>query len=420
MPDRRYRVLAVASHPVQYMSPIFRRLAKHSFLDFQVAYCSLRGAQQSHDPDFAAEIQWDVPLLQGYEWSSLPSLGPDDESFFGLFNPGLWKLIRDGEYDAVLCFIGYVRATFWLACLASKLAQAAYLFGTDAISLTPRDQQGWKVIAKKLFWPRLFRLADQVLVPSSDGMDLIASLGIPADRISLAAYCVDNDWWIKQSKSVDRAAVRASWGISLNATVIAFSAKLQPWKRPLDLLRAFAKAKLSNAFLVYTGSGPLLSQLQSEAAALGVASRVRFLGFVNQSQLPAVYTSADLLVLPSEFEPFGVVVNEAMCCGCAVAATDRCGSARDLVAPVCPEFVFTPGDLDALVQILQTAATQPDRLRTLGRASREHIKTWSPERNIASTFEALQKGIARLHRYSKRKVPDVAAASTPASQKVEE
>ncbi len=44
MPDRRYRVLAVATHPVQYMTPIFRRMAKHPSLDFQVAYCTLRGA----------------------------------------------------------------------------------------------------------------------------------------------------------------------------------------------------------------------------------------------------------------------------------------------------------------------------------------------------------------------------------------
>ena len=73
MTDRRYRVLAVASDPVQYMTPIFRRLAKHPSLDFQVAYWPLQGAQQSQDPDFAAEFQWDVPVLEGYEWSSWPS-----------------------------------------------------------------------------------------------------------------------------------------------------------------------------------------------------------------------------------------------------------------------------------------------------------------------------------------------------------
>jgi glycosyltransferase involved in cell wall biosynthesis len=419
MPDRRYRVLAVATHPVQYMTPIFRRLAKHPLLDFQVAYCTLRGAEAGHDPEFGASIQWDVPLLDGYSWTHVPNRGSGAESFFGLFNPRMWKLIRSGKYDAVLCFIGYVRASFWITCLASKFSRAAFLFGADATSLTPRDGRNWKIPIKKFFWPHLFRLADQVLVPSSDGRDLMCSLGIPRDHVSAAGDCVDNDWWIQQSQQVDRAAVRASWGVSPGDAVIVFSAKLQQWKRPLDLLRAFAKASLPNAFLLFAGSGPLLPQLQSEAASLGVASRVRFLGFVNQSQLPAVYTAADLLILPSEFEPFGLVVNEAMCCGCAAAASDRCGAARDLVAPVSPELVFRCGDIDALADLLKKTTADPACLQALGRAGLAYVQTWSPEQNIAATVEAIRMATSRLQRNSITAPSDSAApkSAAPASQK---
>jgi glycosyltransferase involved in cell wall biosynthesis len=419
MPDRRYRVLALATHPVQYMTPIFRRMAKHPSLDFQVAYCTLRGAEASHDPEFDANIQWDVPLLDGYSWTHIPNRGSGMESFFGLFNPGLLKFIRSGNYDAVLCFIGYVRATFWIACIASKFSKAAFIFGADATSLSPRDGRNWKIPIKKFFWPRLFHLADQVIVPSSDGRDFMRSLGIPREHVSLTGDCVDNDWWIAQSKLVDRAAVRASWGVSSNDTVIVFSAKLQQWKRPLDLLRAFAKANLPKAFVFFAGTGPLLPQLESEAASLGVASRVRFLGFVNQSQLPAVYTSADLLILPSEFEPFGLVVNEAMCCGCAVAASDRCGAARDLVAPVHPEFVFRCGDIDGLAELMRKATADRARLKELGHAALAYVQTWSPERNIAAAVEAIQMATSRLTRNSVETLSDSAApgARTPASPK---
>jgi glycosyltransferase involved in cell wall biosynthesis len=419
MPDRRYRVLALATHPVQYMTPIFRRMAKHPSLDFRVAYCTLRGAEASHDPEFDVNIQWDVPLLDGYPWTQVPNRGSGAESFFGLFNPGLLKLIRGGNYDAVLCFIGYVRATFWIACIASKSRKAAFIFGADATSLTPRDGRNWKIPIKRFFWPHLFRLADQVIVPSSDGRDFMCSLGIPPDRVSLTGDCVDNDWWMAQSKQVDRAAVRASWGVSPNDAVIVFSAKLQQWKRPLDLLRAFAKANLPKAFLLFAGTGPLLPQLESEAASLGVASRVRFLGFVNQSLLPAVYTSADLLILPSEFEPFGLVVNEAMCCGCAVAASERCGAARDLVVPVHPEFVFRCGDIDALAELMRKAIADRARLKELGRAALAYVQTWSPERNIAAAVEAIRMATSRLSRNSVETLSDSAApgAGAPASPK---
>jgi glycosyltransferase involved in cell wall biosynthesis len=398
MPDRRFRVLALATHPVQYMSPLFRRMAKHPVLDLQVAYCTLRGAEVGHDPDFGTSIQWDVPLLDGYSWTHVPNRGSGAESFFGLFNPVLWNLIREGNFDAMLCFIGYRRATFWLALLAAKLSKSAFLFGTDTTSLAPRDRRAWKAVLKKIVWPRLFRLADQVIVPSSGSRDVMLSIGIPGDRLTLTPYSVDNDWWMQQASQVNRNAVRDAWGAPPDACVFLFCAKLQPWKRPADLLRAFAKANLPDALLIVAGEGPLRSQLENEAHNLGVASKVRFLGFVNQSQLPAVYASSDLMVLPSEYEPFAVVVNEAMCCGCPVAASDRVGASRDLVSPVCSEFVFRFGDIDALADLLKKAAANTAALRELGRASRSYVQTWSPERNIAATVEAICAGIAHAGR----------------------
>jgi glycosyltransferase involved in cell wall biosynthesis len=398
MPDRRYRVLAVAAHPVQYMSPIFRRMAAHPALDLHVAYCSLRGAEAGHDPEFGATIQWDVPLLNGYSWSKVPNRGSGGDSFFGLRNPGLWNIIRGGNYDAILCFTGYLNATFWISRAAASLSRTAFLFGTDAIALASRDGRAWKSSLKRILWPRLFRLADQVIVPSSGARELMLSLGLPSDHVTLTPYSVDNDWWIQKSAKVDRASVRAGWGASSADMVILFCAKLQPWKRPLDLLRAFAKAQVSKALLVFAGEGPLRSQLESESIALGVASRVRFLGFANQTQLPAIYTASDLMVLPSEYEPFAVVVNESMCCGCPVVASDRVGAGRDLVAPVCPEFIYPCGDTDALAAILQRADANRTWLSDLGCAARARMKTWGPPENIAGTVEAIAHGVARIHR----------------------
>jgi len=422
MADRRYRVLAVAAHPVQYMAPIFRRMAAHPGFDLHVAYCSLRGAEAGHDPEFGATVQWDVPLLEGYSWSRVANRGSGGESFFELRNPGLAKLIREGRYDAVICFVGYVRATFWIAWRAAKSAGSAFLFGTDTITLAPRDGAPWKSAVKKILWPRLFRLADQVIVPSSGSRDLMVSLGLPAERVTLTPYSVDNDWWMRQSAAVDRAAVRASWGATVADAVILFCAKLQPWKRPGDLLKAFAEAKLSDALLVVAGEGPLRAELESMADALGIAGRVRFLGFVNQTQLPAVYTSADLMVLPSEYEPFAVVVNEAMCCGCPVAASDRVGAARDLVAPVRKQFVFPCGDIAALATLLNGALAERGFLASLRPAAVAHMRTWSPERNIEATLEAIEIAVPRKAKRTGVPVNDSAAPHAPpaAPQKLHE
>ena len=393
MSERRFRVLAVASHPVQYSAPIFRLMAQHPGLDFHVAYCSLRGAEEAHDADFATAVKWDVPLLDGYAWTHVPNRGSGSESFFGFRNPALWGLIRRGHFDAVLCFTGYIRATFWIAYMSAKLAGAAFLFGTDATTLVSRADRQWKRLAKRTLWPLLFRLADQVIAPSSATRDLMLSLGIPDDRVTLTPYVVDNDWWTSGSAAVDRTSVRASWGATPADTVVLFCAKLQPWKRPLDLLRAFAKANLPNAILIFAGEGPLRPQLESEVTALGIARRVRFLGFVNQSQLPPVYTASDVMVLPSEYEPFAVVVNEAMCCGCPAIVSDRVGAAQDLIAPVNPDFIFRCGDTDALASLLTRFAADPASLRTLGRRCLAHIQTWAPQRNVSATIDAIKRAV---------------------------
>ena len=89
LPEPRYRVLLIGSHPVQYAAPLLRRMAQHPQLELHVVYCSLKGAQAVHDRDFNTTLQWDTPLLDGYRWQEVSNRGSGDQSFFGFYNPGL-------------------------------------------------------------------------------------------------------------------------------------------------------------------------------------------------------------------------------------------------------------------------------------------------------------------------------------------
>jgi glycosyltransferase involved in cell wall biosynthesis len=392
---KKMRVLLLCSHPTQYSSPMWRRISQHPQVEALVAYCSLDGAEPHVDPGFGVEVAWDVPLLDGYPWVKLKnsSLRPAVGPFFGLVNPGVWKLIRTERFDAIAVFTGYMCVTFWIALMAAKISGIPLLYGTDTTTLRPRDGGNWKAWVKKHLWPRLFQMADVVIVPSSGTMALMRSLNIPEARIQLTPYAVDNKWWIEKASLVNRAAVRKNWEIPEDASVILFCAKLQPWKRPQDLLRAFARADIPDSYLVYAGDGALRAQLEREATELHVQERVRFLGFKNQSALPQVYCSSDLMVLPSEYEPFGVVVNEAMLCGCPVIVSDRVGARFDLVRENETGFVYPAGDIEALSGALCRALGPRGQLRRMGEAARERMSQWSPERNMEATVEALEKAI---------------------------
>lgn len=397
MTSHPLRVLLVSSHPVQYSTPIFRLLARDPRVNIEVAYCSLQGTDAGLDPDFGVQVKWDIPLLEGYSWTCLSnhSWTPRLGSFFGLFNPGIWRLISRGNFDAIVLFTGYVCATFWIAIASAKWSGTSILFGTDAHDLASRDHKWWKRWVKTRLWPRLFRLANAVIVVSSGGAAMMRSLGIPESRIALTPFCVDNEWWIAQADRVDRTVARARWNVPENAAVILFCAKLQPWKRPQDLLQAFARIADLNAYLVFAGDGTLRPLLESEARSRGIADRVRFLGFVNQSGLPETYAASDILVLPSEYEPFGLVVNEAMLCRCPVIVSDRVGARFDLINEGRTGFVFPCGDIDVLTGLLREALNDRFLLGNMREAVREKMISWSPTQYVAALIQAIGAAAGR-------------------------
>ncbi|MHB8753365.1 MAG: glycosyltransferase [Candidatus Acidiferrales bacterium] len=395
MTDKKLRVLLLCAHPTQYSSPMWRLIAQRPEMDVLVAYCSLQGAESHIDPGFGVEVAWDVPLLDDYPWVHLKNRSPrpNINTFFGLINPRVWRLIRAGKFDAVAIFTGYLCATFWIAVVAAKIFGIPLLFGTDAHDLNPRKQGAWKTRIKQHLWPRLFRLADVIIAPSSGTVALMRSLKISPERVMLTPYVVHNEWWTEQARHVDRAAVRRNWHIPGDAAVVLFCAKLQPWKRPQDLLLAFASANVPGSYLVYAGDGLMRNALETEANRLGISDRTRFLGFVNQSALPQVYCGSDLLVLPSEYEPFGVVVNEAMLCGRGVIVSDRVGARFDLVQQNETGFVFPAGDVDELAGILKHVLPNSVQISIIGERACKRMTQWSPRINIEATIQAIEKAI---------------------------
>ena len=397
--DMRRRLLVVASHVVQYSSPIFQKLAQDPRLEIVVAYCSMQGAQTGVDPGFGVQVSWDTPLLEGYPWVYVPNRAPRPGMgrFFGLFNPGLWTIVGEGKFDAVLVS-GYFYASAWIAILAAKWHGVPILFTTDGHSLrTWATQSLWKQRFKKYIVRHILALGEIVLAGSSGTVEYVQSLGLARERIVLVRNVVDNAWWISRAAEVDRDAVRGTWKIPVPATVVLFCAKLQPWKGPQDLLEAFARANVPNSYLVFVGDGPLRTSIEQRAHVLGMSERVRILGFVNQTQLPYMYAASDLLVLPSLYEPFGFVVNEAMLCGCPAAVSDRVGAKYDLVRHGETGYVFPAGNVDALAAILCDVLVDSTKRSRMGAAARKRMETWSPREYTDDLVRAVELA-ARFHR----------------------
>jgi glycosyltransferase involved in cell wall biosynthesis len=157
----------------------------------------------------------------------------------------------------------------------------------------------------------------------------------------------------------------------------------------VDLLRAFASAGVPGAHLVYAGDGPLANELTQLATQFGISNRVHFLGFQNQSQLPAAYTSANLFVLPSKYDPCPAVVCEAMLCGLPVILSDEIRGRKEQIDEGETGYIFPCGNIDALAEILRRTLADSAKLAAMGAAARRKMDLFSPATNVKAFLELL-------------------------------
>jgi glycogen(starch) synthase len=162
---------------------------------------------------------------------------------------------------------------------------------------------------------------------------------------------------------------------------LLFAGRLEHEKGVQTLLRAlpYVARRLPWVRLRVVGRGTYAKELRGLAAGLGVLGRARFDGWVDAGRLRELYTSSDAVVVPSVYEPFGLVALEAMACGVPVVAADT-GGLRELVQDEVTGLRFPPGEPQVLANALIRVLTDRDLARALGRAGRALVagrETWA-------------------------------------------
>lgn len=173
------------------------------------------------------------------------------------------------------------------------------------------------------------------------------------------------------------------------------------------LLRAFATSltQCHAGVLVLVGNDMRNGKYQRLAHKLGIAEQVLFAGSVLSSTVHSTLGYADVLVLPSRFDGWGVVISEAASVGRAIIASDSCGAAHHLVLDGETGFRVAAGDVRSLAEAMQQYMHDPKLAGRHGRRSLELWLQFSPERNA----ERLLNGLEELHLRSVKE-----AASRPA------
>lgn len=394
---KRWRIAYLVTHPIQYQAPLLRLIAAQPDMDLTVFFQSEGALGRHFDAGFGQIVHWDVPLLDGYRHEFLPALGRRDLiTTHRPFSYGIARRLLRGNFD-VLWVHGYSRPFNWEAMLVAKLAGLKVLVRDDA-TLAGTRRRWTRRVVKQVFFRLLATMVDGFLAVGTANADYYRAHGVPARKIFVLPYAVDNEFFAKRAAEAApvRDRLRASLGLEPRRPVILFASKFQARKRPLDLLRAYEQLLARGSmrappYLLFVGDGELRAAVEAEAASKQLTG-VRFLGFRNQTELPALFDLCDVFVLPSVNEPFGLVVNEVMAAGRAVVATDEVGCAPDLVKPGVNGQTFSAGDVAGLADALERVLVPPSRAQAMGNASRDIIGRWS----FAEDIKELRRALAEL------------------------
>lgn len=389
------RLAYLVSHPIQYQAPLLKLIANQNKIKLLTIFRSDLSVGEFFDNEFGVSMKWDTPLTEGYDHIFLKSLGSGTKfSFFSPFNYGLMQILLKRRID-VLWVHGWGSLFQVYAIFMARILGIKVLIRGES-NLYTSVVKGWKSPLKKLFLRFLFRAVNGCLAIGSLNKDFYRHYGVTDSKIFLVPYVVDNKFFQKKSYLSPQDILKLSLSIDLDETrkIILFASKMIGRKRAIDLLRAYflltSHYQMSSMpYLLFIGDGDERDGLEEIAKSHASKDLIKFLGFKNQTELPKFLALCDVFVLPSEDEPWGLIVNEAMNAGRPIIVSDQVGCASDLIRNGVNGYIFKTGDYVQLSKYIFEILSSNDRINTMGEASLDFINHWGYKQAILGINNAL-------------------------------
>jgi glycosyltransferase involved in cell wall biosynthesis len=382
------RLTVVMTHPVQYFSPWFRYITAHRReIELTVLYGAVPTPEQQ-GIGFGTAFSWDVPVTEGHHCvvcsESASSFGSD--SFFGVDVADIGVRIAATNPDAVIVpgWHSMMQVRALVAC--RRLRIPALYRGDSTLASGPRRvvRPVWAMKTRMML-----RYFDRYLSVGRVATQYLRAFGVAAECIFSSPHCVDNAWFAAQAAvhRPNRRTLRQAAGAGDDDIVVLFAGKFIDRKRPLDAVAAVAGLG-PRAVLMMAGDGPLADDARREAARLSV--RLHWRGFLNQAALPEAFAAADVLLVPSTWESWGLIVNEALASGVPSVVTSGVAAAPDLIADGESGFTVSVGDVSAMTARLETIRTAVGHGHDFGAACLRHVDGCTFERATDGVVGAMR------------------------------
>ena len=397
---KKMLVAIVISHPIQHFVHLYKALAKQDAIQLKVFFASKIGVKPYFDKEMAVEIHWAGDLLAGYDYEFLPEADDISETGFRqINNPSIIPALKNFAPDVVHLH-GYAQLTTLRALLWCNFKHIPVLLSADSSLLYQRP--AWKQFLKDLLLPRFMHLFHGVIATGDNNIAYYQHYGIKAERIFRCPFTVDEALLnqARNDKAVLSNQYRAKHAIHSDEIVLLFVGKLVSWKRPQDLLNALSLAQdklgsTAKLLAFYAGNGVMLNDLEAQVKSQHL--RAIFAGFVNVDVLPSLYAMADVLVFPSEREPYGLSAREAICVGLPLIVSDQIGciGANDAARPDDNAMIYPSMNVEALANTIVALINNPQKLKAMSEASLSIAAEMGQDKSLAGYLSAVKQACGR-------------------------
>jgi len=234
--------------------------------DPALLFCCDWGVKAYFDALYGREVQWDVPLLEGYAHEFLPiARRPRRISYFEVDNPTVAERLEAFAPEALLVH-GYGCRTMWRAVRWAARRGVPALLSSD--SHAGAGEALWKRPLKELLVGRFYARLAGALAVGDNNRAYHRRFGLPEERIFPGVLPVDGARLLASvpDRAAARAEVRAMLGIPAGALVALFCGNLTPWKRPVDFVEGVERAG-AELWGVVVGDGPERARVEAAVAA---------------------------------------------------------------------------------------------------------------------------------------------------------
>jgi glycosyltransferase involved in cell wall biosynthesis len=225
-----------------------------------------------------------------------------------------------------------------------------------------------------------------MLATGTPAMENYQQLGVEASKLRNFPFVVDPEHF---EKAIELRRARSN---SAHTTFVLPARLRDDLKGQSIAIQALARAKSEapdhKLRLILAGTGPDEAKLRTLVESLGLANEVEFRGWVEYNDMPALLGEADVLLLPSRWDPFPVAILEAMAAGLPVLASAACGSARDRIVAGENGFIHTVGDMETLASHVKSLASSPNLRENMGASALQTSRQWGID-HAASVLNSL-------------------------------